>query len=213
MSTAPRINAATRMSRAGLLQTKDIQLSAFWNRLDRGIVGHLSAPDWAGATPTRPHGDILLAVNHISGGHSDDPGAELLAAPQHLATLGVECHEMAVGAAAEHQATGGGQRGAGPGQMGFVLPDLFAGIEIHGLHRAPVVGGRIVLDLKGFIEERESRLVSDRLRTLDVHTGVLRWDVRHLGLWIDRHRPPVLAAEEARTDEDLFVACWPSGRG
>ena len=74
-------------------------------------------------------------------------------------------------------------------------------------HRAPVVGGRVVLDLERFIKEREARLVGERLRALDVHAGVLRGDVRHPGLWIDRYRLRVLAAEKARTDEDLFVDC------
>src|SRR5450631_4636783 len=150
-STAPRRHAANRALRAPLLQSKDIEVSAFRDRSHRGILGHLPAPDRAGATPTRPHGDILLAINRVGGGHADNPGAELLAAPQHLARLGVESHEMPISATAEHQAAGGGERGTGPRQMGLMLPDLLAGIEIDALHRSPVARGRIGLDLERLI--------------------------------------------------------------
>src|SRR6202795_4682854 len=120
MSTAPMTMAAICVLHAALLQREYIQMSAFRDRFYRGIVGHLAAPDRAGAAPTRPYGDILLTIHHVSGGNSDDAGTEFRAGPQHLAGLGIEGHEMAVGAAAEHQTPGGGQRGAGPRHMGFV---------------------------------------------------------------------------------------------
>src|SRR5450631_2345559 len=89
--------------------------------------------------------------------------------------------------------------------MSFVLPNLFAGIEVDCLHRSPVIVSRIVLDLEGFLEERESRLVRHWRRTLDIHAGVLRRDVGHPRLRIDGDWPPVLATQEARACEDLLV--------
>src|SRR3984893_7349037 len=185
MRTAPMIMAAICVLRAVLLQREYIQMSSLRDRFYCGIVGHLAAPDRTGAAPTRPYGDILLAIHDVGGGNADDAGTELRAGPQYLPGLGIEGHEMPVGAAAEHQTPGGGHRGAGPRHMGFVLPDLFAGIQVNSLHRAPVGSGWIVLDFEGFIEERQPGLVRDRLRALDVHAGVLGRDVGHLGLWID----------------------------
>src|SRR6202795_4950680 len=106
MSTAPMTMAAICTLRAALLQREYIQMSAFRDRFYCGIVGHLAAPDRAGATPTRPDGDILLSVHHVGGGNADDAGTELRAGPQDFAGLGIKGHEMSVGAAAEHQTPG-----------------------------------------------------------------------------------------------------------
>src|ERR1019366_668135 len=151
VSTAPRINAAHWAFDTDLLQGEYIEVPALRDRFDGRIVGHFPAPDRPGAAPASPHRDILLAIHQVGGGNADNAGAELRARPQDLPGLGVEGHEMAVGAAAEHQAARRGERRAGPGQVRVIRPDLFAGIDVHGLHRTPVVGGRIVLYLEGFI--------------------------------------------------------------
>src|SRR5471032_3324602 len=89
-STAPRTNAAMRVLCGALFEGEYIEVPTFRYRLHRRVVGHLSTPYRARTAPTRPHGDILLTVDHVSGGHADNAGTELRAGPQDFARLGVE---------------------------------------------------------------------------------------------------------------------------
>ncbi len=65
-----------------------------------------------GVKRRRRTGVLILAVHHISRGNTDNPGTQLWAGPEHFTGLGVERHEMPIGAAAEHHPTGRCQRRA-----------------------------------------------------------------------------------------------------
>src|SRR5580658_9850777 len=106
-STPASIQTAILTLRILLLQSEDIEVPSLGYCLDRGIICHLATPDRATTAITSPHADILLTVNHISAGNTEDSGTELLTGPEHLAGLGIKCQEMTVGTAAEHQAAGG----------------------------------------------------------------------------------------------------------
>src|SRR3982074_3922054 len=78
---------------------------------------------------SRAHHDILLAVNHVSGGRRVDAGsgAEI---PQFLAVGRIVSGELAVAFARENKAACGGENAADHGFWRLHLPFDLAGIVI-----------------------------------------------------------------------------------
>src|SRR2546425_202385 len=74
-------------------------------------------------------GNELLAVQLVHRGRRVDTGAAV-ELPQDGARLGVVRLEPAVALAGEHQAAGGGGRAAHHRQLGLLLPDDLAGVQV-----------------------------------------------------------------------------------